>query len=457
MISKENDVIYNPDACAFDTDPEGVKNALEKAINFVAEDISCYVRDPSSDMTRKRVIGPEKVIKFLICKQGKSIASEICDQVDEGQEFYPSAFCMQRYKIRHEAFIRVMALLNKFLKPMRTFNGYYIVACDGSDVNIPFMKNEADYIIENKTGKNYCQLHLNALYDCLNGVYWDAEMTTPVKKMEPSALIAMALRKNFPANSIIVCDRGYITYKLIVFFNEENQKFVIRSKDIDVSGSILERFDFPDAEFDKTVSVTLTRNHPRYLSNKKKYAKINSDNDFPYIETWSDEDYELTYRVVRFKLDDDTYETLVTNLTEDEMPFEYMKTLYHFRWSQEESYFTLKYKVGMIYLNSRKLEGVLQEIYAGLIMFNVAGAMTYSVNVNDEKREKEKAKKKRQHDLKANLSTAITNIRLFLRGKLSSAGLLNRIRMYVVPLRPGRSYPRNVRPQSLKPLNLRIS
>ena len=90
-------------------------------------------------------------------------------------------------------------------------------------------------------------------------------------------------------------------------------------------------------------------------------------------------------------------------------------------------------------------------------MFNVAGAMTYSVNVNDEKREKEKAKKKRQHDLKANLSTAITNIRLFLRGKLSSAGLLNRIRMYVVPLRPGRSYPRNVRPQSLKPLNLRIS
>lgn len=40
MISKENDVIYNPDACAFDTDPEGVKNALEKAINFVAEDIS---------------------------------------------------------------------------------------------------------------------------------------------------------------------------------------------------------------------------------------------------------------------------------------------------------------------------------------------------------------------------------------------------------------------------------
>ena len=65
--------------------PKGVKNALEKAINFVAEDISCYVRDPSSDMTRKRVIGPEKVIKFLICKQGKSIASEICDQVDEHQ------------------------------------------------------------------------------------------------------------------------------------------------------------------------------------------------------------------------------------------------------------------------------------------------------------------------------------------------------------------------------------
>jgi hypothetical protein len=111
----------------------------------------------------------------------------------------------------------------------------------------------------------------------------------------------------------------------------------------------------------------------------------------------------------------------------------------------------------MIYLNSKKLEGILQEIYAGLIMFNLAGAMTYSVNINDEKREKEKTKKKRQHDLKANISTAVTNTRLFLRGKLSSTGLLKRIRMFVVPLRPGRSYPRNVKPQSLKPSNLRIS
>lgn len=457
MISKENDFIYNPNACAFDTSPEGVKNALEKAVNLVAENISCYVKDPTTDMTRKRLIGPELIFKFLICKQGKSIASEICDQVQEGDEFYPSAFCMQRYKIRHEAFIRVMALLNKFLEPLKTFNGYYIVACDGSDVNIPFMKDEPDFIVENKNGKDYCQLHLNALYDCLNGVYWDAETTSPVKKMEPSALMTMAKRKNFPAQSIIVCDRGYVTYKLIAFFIEEDQKFVIRSKDINVSGSILKRFDFPDSEFDKTVSVTLTRSQPRYLSDKKKYAKINTENDFPYIESWSDEDYVLNYRVVRFRLDDDSYETLITNLTEDEMPYEYMKALYHLRWQQEQSYFTLKYRVGMIYLNSKKLEGILQEIYAGLIMFNLAGAMTYSVNINDEKREKEKTKKKRQHDLKANISTAVTNTRLFLRGKLSSTGLLKRIRMFVVPLRPGRSYPRNVKPQSLKPSNLRIS
>ncbi|WP_173434965.1 IS4 family transposase [Sharpea azabuensis] len=432
--------------------------ALEKAIEMVTDSISCYVVDPVSHMTRKRKVPADRVIKLLILKQGKSIRAEICEQMPEGEEFQVSAFCMQRYKIKHEAIIRVLNLFNRMVKPKRTFNGYYLISCDGSDVNIPFMKDEPDFIIENKTGRDYCQIHLNALYDCMNGIYYDAEMTAPNKKMETGALMIMTGRQYFPKNSIIICDRGYVSYKLIADFNEKKQKFVIRCKDIDAKTSILRRFDLPDSEFDKTVSVTMTRSNVHYNSDRKKYALVNSNIDFPQIESWSAEDYELSYRVVRVKLDDESYETLIANLSEEEMPFDNMKELYHFRWNQEQSYLHLKHHLGMIYFNAKKLEGVLQEIYSSLIMFNIASVITNGIDVRSISAEKHaQNKKKEAHEVKANFALAITNIRLFLKGRISESGLIDRIKKYVIPIRPGRSFPRKMKPQSLKPLNIRLS
>lgn len=124
----------SPDCCAFDMPPEGVELALEKAIEMVTDSISCYEADPVSHMTRKRKVPANKVIKLLILKQGKSIRAEICEQMPEGEEFQASAFSMQRYKIKHEAIIRVLNLFNRMVKPKRTFNGYYLISCDGSDV-----------------------------------------------------------------------------------------------------------------------------------------------------------------------------------------------------------------------------------------------------------------------------------------------------------------------------------
>ena len=42
--------------------------------------------------------------------------------------------------------------------------------------------------------------------------------------------------------------------------------------------------------------------------------------------------YYLSFRVVRFKLTEDTYEVLLTNLTEDEFSVSELKELYAMRW-----------------------------------------------------------------------------------------------------------------------------
>ena len=40
----------------------------------------------------------------------------------------------------------------------------------------------------------------------------------------------------------------------------------------------------------------------------------------------------MNLRVLRFKITEDTYECLVTNLSEDEMSAEEFKDIYHLRW-----------------------------------------------------------------------------------------------------------------------------
>ena len=53
--------------------------------------------------------------------------------------------------------------------------------------------------------------------------------------------------------------------------------------------------------------------------------------------------FDFECRVVRFKISDDTYESIITNLDESEFNIQDIKELYHLRWEIETSYRELKY------------------------------------------------------------------------------------------------------------------
>ena len=55
-----------------------------------------------------------------------------------------------------------------------------------------------------------------------------------------------------------------------------------------------------------------------------------------------------------------------------------------------------------------------------------------------------------KYHYKVNFKTAITNIRLYLDGKIDEKELAKRIKKFLSPIRPGRKYSRNVKPQSCK-------
>lgn len=56
-----------------------------------------------------------------------------------------------------------------------TYRQFRLLAVDGSDVQVPTNPNDPDSYFPGSNGqKPYNLLHLNALYDLLNGVYLDA-------------------------------------------------------------------------------------------------------------------------------------------------------------------------------------------------------------------------------------------------------------------------------------------
>lgn len=124
------------------------------------------------------------------------------------------------------------------------------------------------------------------------------------------------------------------------------------------------------------------------------------------------------------------------------MIFEEFKDIYHLRWEIETSFKDLKYTLGMIYFHSADQEMIKQEIYASLTIFNFS-----KIIINNSPPKQESTWK---YKYKINFKTAMTNIRLYLDEKIDEIELELRIKKFLIPIRPGRKYSRNVKGQSAK-------
>ena len=139
--------------------------------------------------------------------------------------------------------------------------------------------------------------------------------------------------------------------------------------------------------------------------------------------------YTINFRIVRFKIADGLYETVLTNLNANEYPPEKLKELYALRWGIETSFRDLKYTIGMLDFHSKKVMCIHQEIYAHLIMYNFAEMITSHVAIE---------KKQRKYTYKANFSIAAHMCRLFYQGKTTSPNLETIIARNIVPIRNDR-------------------
>ena len=252
------------------THPNLIKNTLLNLITEREKDKKAFVQNPEKNFTRNSVFGFSTMIKFILSSGNGTIASEILRFFSYEKTPTVSAFVQQRQKILPEAFLY---LFRNFTKRFDTspslFDGYRLIATDGSDITMPFNPDEP----ENIRGHDHCNhLHLNTIYDLCNRYYLDAEISIGSKSAESECAVSMLNRLDEKWPVILVADRGYESYNLFAHTEERLFDYVVRIKDRNSNG-MLSPCSLPEhEEFDVTKTLVLTRKSTGpALVNRKKY------------------------------------------------------------------------------------------------------------------------------------------------------------------------------------------
>ena len=423
--------------------PKQIKKILLSEINLLSNNVTDYIWNPKCDFSRNRKLPFSTIMKSIIGMGSKSLTNELIDSFDMSDLPSASAFVQQRIKIKPEAF---KTIFDRFTLKIskRPKDGMAILAVDGSDIHIPTNPDDITSYHPGTNGqKPYNLLHLNALYDLEKHLYTDVIIQGKMDMNEHAALQDMVDDSNIP-KALLIADRGYESYNNMAHIQEKGWFFLIRIKD-GITG-MKRGFELPDEEeFDISISLKLTRKQTNemkelFIKEKNHYKHIPHGTPFDFLSNKLRKKdpvqfYELNFRIVRFKITEDTYETVLTNLDMLEYPAKAVKDLYARRWGIETSFRDLKYTLGMLNFHSKKVMCIKQEIYAHLIMYNFSEMITSHVVIE---------KTQRKHKYKANFSVAVHMCRKFYHGKTTSPDLEAIIARNLVPIRPDRHKKRNL-------------
>lgn len=414
--------------------PKNIKRTFEKCINKISVNPKAFVNNPEKDFTRKRKLPFKQVVKSVLAMTGKSIRGELLDYFNLTPSMPTvSAFVQQRNKINHLAFETLFHTFTSNIDEQKLFYGYRLLAVDGSDIHTPTNKNEKDSFYEGTNGqKPYNLFHMNVLYDLQRRLYTDAIIQGRKRENEHQAFVTMVDRDTVSTPTIYIADRGYESYNNMAHVIEKGQKFLIRARDSQRNCLISSLYPPNQDEFDIQCCLGLTRQQTKAIKDSD-LKFISHTSPFDYLPKTSKKSilmkpYYLSFRAVRFKLKEDTYEVLITNLTKDEFSVSELKELYAMRWGIETSFRDLKYSLALSYFHSKKTENILQEIFARLTMYNFAELITSHVIVKH---------KDRKYSYRINLAAAVHICRNFFLNNISPLVVEALLLQHLLPIRNG--------------------
>ena len=390
------------------------------------------------DFSRKSVLTAETVIRLLISAEVGSLAKILHDA---GIQATASALSQRRAQIPPEVFRTVFTNFNSTCADNNFFQGYRLLAVDGTAVNLPRNPKAPSFVQNDGIPKGVNQLHVTPLYNILSRTFDDLVIQPEPKKDEIGALVDMLERNTFTQKTLIIADRGFESYNLIAHcLEKENADFLIRVRQN--YSAMREVAKLPMMELDCTIRPTITTTQTKedkkngyvFLQVPKK-SKVGSKTrrgrwDFP-------SPYPMKLRVCRFLLDNGEFETVATSLPRS-FSLDDIRELYHLRWGVETSFRDLKYTLGLVNLHGKSDALAEQEIYASLTAFNFASRVCNEVVVRQPKNG--------VYAYKVNFKMAVMLCKEFLRTpRADGEKLSEEIARHTVPIRPNRQDERNLR------------
>ena len=160
----------------------------------------------------------------------------------------------------------------------------------------------------------------------------------------------------------------------------------------------------------------------------ENYRFVQTATTFDYLKPREDKFYKIQFRIVRFQISEDVFETVYTNLDSEQFPMAQIKALYHMCWGIETAFRDLKYRAELASLHSKKYESLLQEIYGRVIAYNITSLIAGSMMITENK--------------KINFSTAINFCRQYLKDRITESVLYKLLNRHKSPIREKRSLKR---------------
>ena len=318
--------------------PSYIKNALRKTIVSMSSNIELFVKNPGKDFTRNRKITFRDILVSTISLESHSLNHEMRKFFFKQGVNIPSksALIQQRDKLNDNVFRHLFLEFNGRIPFKKTFKGYHLLACDGSDLNLPPLKSDNKTRVSSNTKDVYFhQAHLNAIYDLLEQRYTDILIQPRAEYNERTAFIDFIRRNQVPGKCIFIADRGYFSVNVLAHLLSSGQFFLIRMMEEGHGAAFLKRFKPPkDNEFDIMISFEATRSNKRlYTGQPVKYYVIHKNRQFDFIPK---EDkttlYPMTFRAIKLILPNGNAEYLITNLPQETFDITALSELYFMRW-----------------------------------------------------------------------------------------------------------------------------
>ncbi|MBP7331203.1 MAG: IS4 family transposase [Firmicutes bacterium] len=322
-----------------------------------------------------------------------------------------------RQKISPAAFIKMAdAIISWYYDDdsFKKFKGYRLCAIDASILELNNSKRlrEAYGYGEGKTVK-LARAKASAIYDIEN----DMALTSKIARYTTGERdIAIELIEKLKQlglkNDLILFDRGYPSKAFISYLEDSGVKYVIRVS----------------SEKIKQVREAVEPDQIIELRDGKKTVKT---------------------RVVRFMLDSDVEEVLLTNLFDPSLDTQGFKELYFKRWGIEVKYDEIKNKLQIENFTGDTVIAVEQDFYASIYLSNMAALAKNEANERVALRNQGKNLK---YDYRVNVNILIGKLKDSMVLMLLEDNPDKRTEMFqrvmdeisknVVPTRPGRAFNR---------------